>query len=171
MLSEKMQKALNDQVNAELFSFYLYLSMAAYFEAENLPGFATWMRMQADEEMIHAMKFFDYINERNGRVNLGAIEAPKTEWDSALAAFEEALEHEKYISGRINDLVALAIAENDHATNSFLQWFVDEQVEEEASVDAVVQDLRRVADFPPGIFMMDRELGTRGPAAAEGEGG
>lgn len=168
MLSDKMLKALNDQINAEMFSSYLYLAMAAHFEDANFPGFAHWMRMQADEEMIHAMKFFDYIIERQGRVTLGALDAPQAEWPTPLSAFEAALEHEQYISGRINKLVSLALEEHDHATNSFLQWFVDEQVEEEASVDAVVQDLKRVEGFPAGLFMLDRELGQR-TSEAEGE--
>ncbi len=168
MLSAKMEQALNEQINAEMFSSYIYLAMAAYFEDQNFPGMAQWMRMQADEETFHAMKFYDYIIERHGRVKLAALDAPPVDWDSPLAAFENAFEHEQYISGRINDLVTLAIEERDHATNSFLQWFVDEQVEEEASVDAVVQDLRRVADFPAGLFMLDRELGQR-TAAPEGE--
>lgn len=168
MLNEKMQAALNDQVNAEMFSSYIYLSMAAYFEEKNLPGMATWMRMQSDEEMIHAMKFYDYIIERQGRVKLGAMEAPQAEWASPLAAFENAFEHEQYISGRINKLVDLALELSDHATNSFLKWFVDEQVEEEANVDGVVQDLRRVEGFPAGLFMLDRELaGRAAPSAAE----
>lgn len=169
MLSEKMAKALNEQVTAEMYSSYIYLAMAAYFEDQNFPGMAQWMRMQSDEETLHAMKFYDYIIERQGRVKLAAIDAPPVDWDSPLAAFENAFEHEQYISGRINDLVTLALDERDHATNSFLQWFVDEQVEEESSVDAVVQDLRRVADFPAGLFMLDRELGQR-TAAPEGEG-
>ena len=168
MLSDTMQEALNAQLNAEAFSSYLYLSMAAYFEAENLLGFANWMRVQSEEETMHAMKFYDYINERNGRVLLRALEAPQTEWASPLAAFEDAFKHEQYITGRINDLTNLALKEGDHATWSFLQWFVDEQVEEESSVDAVIQDLKRVADFPAGLFMLDRELGQRGPEE-EGE--
>jgi ferritin len=169
MLSDKMLEALNDQINAEMFSAYMYLAIAAYFEEENFPGFSHWMRLQSDEEMEHAMKFYNYIIERQGRVTLGALDAPPVAWDSPVAAFEASLEHEQYISGRINDLVTLALEEHDHATNSFLQWFVDEQVEEEASVDAVVQDLKRVADFPAGLFMLDRELGQRGPEEGEEE--
>ncbi len=169
MLSEKVQQALNDQINAELFSFYIYLAMAAYFEDQDFPGFARWMRAQAQEEMGHAMRIYDYIVERKGRVALAAIDKPQLAWDSPLAAFQAALAHEQFITGRINALVDLARAENDFATDSFLQWFVDEQVEEEASVDAVVQDLRRVADFPPGLFLMDRELGQRQLGAAEDE--
>lgn len=169
MLTDKMQQAINDQINAEMFSSYIYLAMAAYFEDENFPGMAQWMRLQAEEENEHAMKFYDYVIERHGRVKLGAIGEPQEAWDSPLAAFENAFEHERYISGRINDLVTLAIEERDHATNSFLQWFVDEQVEEEASVDAVVQDLKRVADFPAGLFMLDRELGQRTAEAGSEE--
>ncbi len=167
MLSEKMQKALNEQINAEMYSSYMYLAIAAYFEDINLPGFAHWMRLQADEETIHAMKFYDYVIERHGRVELTALQAPPKAWDSALAAFEASYEHEQYITGRINKLVDLALKESDHATNSFLKWFVDEQVEEEANVDAVVQDLRRVEGVPAGMFMLDRELGQRAPGAAE----
>ncbi len=170
MLSERMVKALNDQINAELHSAYIYLAMSAYFADANFPGFAHWMRLQAQEELGHAMKFYDYIIERRGRVQLTALEAPATSWETPLAAFEDALKHEQYISGRINKLASLALEEHDHATGSFLKWFVDEQVEEEASVDAVVQDLKRVQDYPAGLFMLDRELGQRTPAAAEEAG-
>jgi ferritin len=163
-----MQQALNEQINAEMYSSYIYLAMSAYFEDQNMSGFANWMRRQSEEETVHAMKFYDYINDRHGRVTLTALEAPPAEWDSALAAFEAAYEHERYISDRINKLVDLALKESDHATNSFLKWFVDEQVEEEASVDLVVQDLRRVEGFPAGLFLLDRELSQRsGEAAAE----
>ncbi|GAB1409518.1 ferritin [Desulfovibrionales bacterium] len=161
MLSAQMEKALNDQVNAEMFSAYLYLAMVAYFEEQNLSGFAQWMTAQSQEENFHAMKFFSYIQERGGRVVLGAIEKPQVEWESPLAALEAALAHERYISKRINDLVDLAIAEKDHATNSFLRWFVDEQVEEEDHVGGVVQKLRMVGKEGGGLFMMDRDLGTR----------
>lgn len=170
MLSEKMQAAMNKQINAELHSAYLYLSMVAYFEDKNLSGFAHWMRLQASEEMTHAMKFFDFINERRGRVLLEPIAAVQTEWESPLAAFEGALAHEQKVTGMIHDLVDLAIQEKDHAANSFLQWFVDEQVEEEASADAIVQQLKMVGDSPQGLFLLDREMATRQPEA-EGEGG
>ena len=170
MISEKIQQAFNDQINAETHSAYLYWSMVAYFESINLTGFASWMRCQAQEEMVHATKFFDFINERGGRVRLTAIEAPATEWDSPLAAFEAAYTHEQYITGRINDLVKLAREENDHAAEIFLQWFVTEQVEEEASADEVVQQLKLMAGAPGGLFMLDRELGPRvfTPPATEG---
>ncbi len=161
MLSEKMNKALNDQVNAELYSAYIYLAMSAYFEERNLPGAASWMRHQAEEEVEHAMKFFDFINERRGRVVLSAVDRPQAEWESPLAAFEEAFKHEQYVTGRIHSLVELAQAEKDFATASFLTWFVDEQVEEEASVDAIVERLRLIEGAKHGLFMIDRELSQR----------
>jgi len=165
MLTEKMQQALNDQLNAELSAYYIYLSASAYFEDQDLRGFAAWMRTHSDEEMIHAMKIYDFINERRGRVKLQPIAQPKNEWDSALAAFENALEHEQHVTQLINKLVELSLAESDYATHSFLQWFVDEQVEEEAVVDAVIQDLKRVGDFGPGLFLLDRELGGAAPSS------
>jgi len=161
MLSKAMEKALNEQLNAELYSAYLYLSMAAWFESQNLPGFATWMRIQNREETGHAMKFFGFVTERRGRVTLQAIEAPAKDWKSPLAAFEAALEHEQYITGRIGELVNLAIKEKDHATNAFLQWFVNEQVEEEASVDKIVQKLKMAEKAPGALLMLDHELGKR----------
>lgn len=170
MLSEKMQAALNAQVNAELHSSYLYLAMAAYFESQNLMGFANWMHQQSIEENGHGMKFYTYINSRRGRVTLTAIDAPKTEWKSSLAVFEDSLKHEQKITGLINKLMDLAIAESDHATISFLKWFVDEQVEEEANVDGVIQDLKRIGDAPQGLFILDRELaGRKGEAAEEAD--
>ena len=134
-MKEKVLKELNDQMNREMFSSYLYLSMAAYFEAEGLGGFSAWMEEQAKEEWFHAMKFYNFIHERNGRVALQAIKEPKFEWKSPLDVFKEAYKHEQFITGHINDLVNLAIKEKDHATQIFLQWFVTEQVEEESSVD------------------------------------
>jgi ferritin len=161
MLHEKIQAALNKQLNAELYSSYLYLSMSAYFQSINLPGFATWMRVQAQEELVHAMKFYDFVNERGGRVALQPVEGPPTEWSSPLDAFENAYKHEQKVTGLINDLVNLALGERDHATNIFLQWFVTEQVEEEASADEVVQRLRLMGDDGGGLFMLDREMGQR----------
>ncbi len=163
MLSEKMQAALNTQINMEFFASYQYLAMAAYFESENLMGFANWMHMQSQEENMHAMKFYHYVNDRRGRVTLQALDTPKTAWSSPLEAFEDALKHEQKVTAKINALVDLAIQESDHATNSFLKWFVDEQVEEEANVDAVIQDLKRIGDASQGLFMLDRELAQRGP--------
>jgi ferritin len=169
MLSEKMQAALNAQVNAELYSSYLYLAMAAYFESQNLLGFANWMHQQSDEENTHGMKFYRYINDRRGRVTLTALEGPKTEWTSPLAVFEDSLKHEQLVTGLINKLMDLAISESDHATISFLKWFVDEQVEEESNVDAVIQDLKRIGDAPQGLFILDRErAGRNGEADPEG---
>jgi ferritin len=156
-----MHQALNDQLQAEFFSAYLYLSMAAYFEEKNLEGMANWMNVQFQEEQTHALKFYRYIVERGGRVELQALEKPKHEWASPLAAFEESLAHEKMISGRINDLAELAISEKDHATHNMLQWFIAEQVEEEAHVDAIVSQLRMVGDQGHGLFMIDRELRGR----------
>ncbi len=156
-----MQEVLNEQINEELYSAYLYLSMSAYFLSINLNGFANWMRVQAQEELMHAMKFYDFINERGGRIRLLAAKEPPMEWESPLAAFEDACRHEQYISGRIDALVNLAAEEKDHATGIFLQWFVTEQVEEEASADEVVQKLKLMGDHRGGLFMMDRELGQR----------
>jgi ferritin len=161
MISKKMQNAINSQINAELYSSYLYLSMSADFSSKNLPGFANWMKIQAQEELGHAMKLYNFIEERLGRVTLKAIDAPATEWDSPLAAFEQALKHEQKVTGLINKLVDQAIAENDHATRGFLQWFVDEQVEEEASADAMVQQLKLMKGAPGGLYMLDKELGRR----------
>lgn len=169
MLKEKVEKALNDQLNAEAFSAYLYLSMSAYFKSENLDGFANWMQVQAMEEYTHSRKFYDFIIQRGGRVVLQRIDAPQLDWDSPVAAFEAALAHEEMITGRINDLVDLALDEKDHATNIFLQWFVTEQVEEEESVGGVLQQLKLLSDAKGGLFMMDRELGQRQQPAAEGE--
>jgi ferritin len=161
MLNDKVQDALNEQLNWELYSSYIYAAMSAYFDARNLEGFANWMHVQALEELTHAGKFFDFINERGGRVKLTAIAEPPTEWESPQAAFEEALGHERKVTGRINDLVNLALEERDHATNIFLQWFVTEQVEEEASVGGVLQQLRLIGDQSGQIFMIDRELAQR----------
>jgi ferritin len=164
MLSKKMQDALNKQLNAELYSSYLYLSMSTYFQSLNLGGFANWMRVQAQEELMHAMKFYDFVNERDGKVVLQAVDGPPAEWDSPLAVFEHVYEHEQKVTGLINDLVNLAIGERDHATNIFLQWFVTEQVEEEASANEVVQRLKLLGKDKGGLFMLDRELAQRAPA-------
>jgi len=169
MLKERIEKALNDQVNAEVFSAYLYLSMSASFSEMNFSGFAQWMKVQATEEMVHAMKIYDFIIERGGRVTLTQIDTPETVWESPLAAFEAAYKHEQYVTSRINDLVDIAIEEKDHASNIFLQWFVTEQVEEEASADEIVQKLKLVGNQGNAIFMLDRELGARAftmPAAS-----
>jgi ferritin len=146
--------------------------MSAWFESANFPGMANWMRIQAQEELTHAMKFFDFIHERNGTVTLVQVEAPKTAWDSPRDAFQAAYEHECKISGLINGLVDLALQESDHAANAFLQWFVSEQVEEEASVLTIVDKLKLVGDNSVALFMVDGELGQRVPAApADSAGG
>ena len=161
MLSQNMEQALNKQLNAELYSAYLYLSMAAYFYSLNLNGFANWMTVQNQEETMHAMKFYTFINDRGGRITLTQIDAPPTTWTSPLNAFEETLKHEQKVTSLINNLVDLAITERDHATNTFLQWFVTEQVEEEASDTEVIQNLKLAGNDPHSLFMLDRELGTR----------
>jgi ferritin len=161
MIDPKMEKALNDQIVAEFYSAYLYLSMAAYFDAEGLAGFAQWMRAQFQEEQAHAMKMFNYVTERGGRVKLGAIDAPPTEWDSSVQVFEETLKHEQKVTGLINKLVDLALSISDHATDNFLRWFVSEQVEEEDSVDSVLSQLKLIGDNGQGLLMLDRELGAR----------
>ena len=161
MIKKVLQDAINEQITKEIYSANLYLGMSSYFAQENLNGFAQWMRYQADEEMIHAMKFFDYILARGGKPGIGAIAAPIFEYDSPLAAFEAALKHEQYVTGEINKLMALAIQENDYAATSFLQWYVDEQVEEEDNTNNIVEDIRRAADDRGAIFVLDRELGTR----------
>jgi ferritin len=169
MLSKAVQDAMNEQIKNELYSAYIYLSMSAYYESLNLPGFAHWMRLQAQEEVEHAIKFFDHINDRGGRVELMAIDAPPIEFDSPLAAFKMAYEHEQKVTGMIHKLYKLAIQENDFPAQSMLQWFVDEQVEEEKSALEVVEQLEMVGEHKMGLFMVDRELGQRQPEA-EGEG-
>lgn len=160
MLSKKMEAAINDQINFEIYSSHIYLAMVSYFEDKGLPGFAAWMRAQYQEEIFHAMKMFDYVLECGGKAEIGAIKAPQTEWDSPLAAFENALEHEQTVTGRINNLVDIAQKEKDHATQIFLQWFVSEQVEEEANVGDVVNKLKLTGDGG-ALFMLDRDLATR----------
>ncbi len=161
MINKKMEKALNEQVNAEMYSAYLYLSMESYFNSLNLKGFANWMRVQTQEEMVHAMKIYDFVINRNGRMLLKTIDGPTTKWDSPLAAFKAVLEHEQKVTGLIHNLVNLAIEEKDHATNSFLQWFVNEQVEEESSAEEVLQQLKMMENAPGGLYMLDRELAQR----------
>jgi ferritin len=161
MIKKAIEKEINDQINAELYSAYLYLSMSAYFESKNLGGFAHWMTIQAKEEVNHAMKFYNHIYERGGRVTLKAIDSPPVNWKSALDAFESAYNHEVKVTGLIHKLVALARSEKDVATENFLMWYVDEQVEEEASADAIVQKLKLVKDSANGLFMLDRELSQR----------
>ncbi|PWJ96563.1 ferritin [Oceanotoga teriensis] len=159
-INEKMEKALNEQINKELFSAYLYQSMAAYFESKSLKGFANWLDVQASEEKIHARKIYDFINERGGRVLLKAIEEPKHDWDNVQAAFKDALAHEQFITDSINKLVDLAIELSDHATNNFLQWFVAEQVEEEATATEIVDRLELIDENVMALLRMDESLGV-----------
>jgi ferritin len=168
MLSDKMQDALNGQLNAEFYSSYLYLSMNAYFKSVNLDGFANWMYYQVQEELAHSMKLYDFINQRGGKVKLLQIEAPSTAWSSPLAVFEATLEHEQKVTALINELVELALAEHDHATSIFLQWFVSEQVEEEESVSGVLEQLKLMGEAKGGLFMIDRELAKRSAGGGSG---
>jgi ferritin len=164
-ISEKMEKALNEQLNAEICSSYLYLSMAAYFENISYNGFSNWMRLQSEEEYSHAMKIYDYINRVGGRVVLDKIDKPEHEWDSPLHIFEGTLEHEIYITNRINDLANLAVEEKDHATNIFINWFITEQVEEVGTVQDIVDQFKLVGDDNRGLFFLDKELGKRAGVA------
>lgn len=161
MINSKVQDGLNYQLNREMYSAYLYLSMSAYFQSINLKGFANWMYVQSQEEMVHAMKFYDFIIQRSGRVVLADIEAPQKEWKSPLDACEHVYQHEQKVTELIYDLVNLAIAEKDHATNNFLQWFVDEQVEEEASSSEVAEKTKIIGEGTAGLYMLDNELGQR----------
>ena len=161
MISGKIGGAINEQINAEIYSSYLYLSMEVYFTSQNLNGFANWMRAQVQEELTHVAKTIQFLNDRNCRVELQAVQGPPTDWESPLAVFEASLAHEERVSQRIHGLVELAMEEKDHASVTFLQWFVTEQVEEEASVSDIIQQLKMVGDAPGGLFLLDRELGTR----------
>ncbi len=161
MLNLKIQDAFNEQINAELYSSYLYLSMSAYFDSQTLPGMANWMRIQAQEELTHAMKFVDFVNERDGRVLLKGIEGPKIEWASPLDVFEETLAHERKVTGLINELVNLSLDERDHASTSFLQWFVTEQVEEESNAKTLVDRLKLAGNHPVALYMLDGQLSLR----------
>lgn len=161
MISKKLVDAFNEQINKELFSEYFYLAMAAWLEAENLPGCANFFKIQVQEERFHAMKMYDYVNERGGRVILKAIDQPEIEFKSALEIFEKAYEHEQLVTSLINNLMEVAIEEKDHATKSFLNWFIDEQVEEEASMDAIVGKLKMIGGNGHGMLMVDNDLGQR----------
>jgi len=161
MLNDKMVEALNKQLNKEMYSAYLYMSMSAYSTYIGLKGFANWFMVQYQEEMVHAMKIYDYINDQCGQVKLMAIEQPLTEFESPLDMFEKTLEHEKFITRSINELVDLAIAEKDHATNIFLQWFVTEQIEEEGNDNEIISKLKLVGEDGNGLLMLDKELAAR----------
>ena len=161
MLSNAVEKAINDQIKNELYSAYLYLSMSAYLESANLSGMARWMRLQSDEEMAHAMKFFDYVYDRGGRVVLQAIDQPPAEFGSPLDVFEQALAHEQKVTGLINQIYGLAVKENDYPSQIELRWFITEQVEEEKSAGDIVDLLKVIGDHGPSVIMVDRQLGAR----------
>jgi ferritin len=161
MLSKKLQEAFNDQIQAEMASAYLYLSMAAYCEENNLKGFSHWLRAQYNEEVSHAMKMFDFVLERGGKVALKAIEAPPADFGSPLAVFEKVLAHEQHVTARINSLYELALAEKDYPSQIFLQWFITEQVEEEASASEIIEKMKIAGDKGSALVWMDKELGKR----------
>jgi len=161
MLTKKIEKALNQQINAEFASAYLYLSMANYLNEENLTGFSNWMKSQYEEEKFHAMKMYDYILERDGVVRLDTINKPKHKWKGIIDVFEDTLKHEQSVTKMINNLTSLAIDERDHATVNFMQWFVDEQVEEEATVSELLGQLQLVEGKGSGLFMLDKEAAQR----------
>jgi ferritin len=161
MIKKAVELALNEQINAEFHSAYLYLSMSAYFHSTGLSGYANWMRIQYQEELAHATRFFDYVNERGGKVMLSPIGEVKISFTGIVNVFEETLKHEQQVTGLINKLMDISIQESDHATRSFLQWFVDEQVEEEANVEQILNNLKLIKGEGQGLLMMDREMQTR----------
>lgn len=161
MISKTMLAKINDQINKEMYSAYFYLSMSAFLEAQNLGGFAQWMRVQAGEEMEHAMKFYHYVYDRGGEVVLESIEKPPSDFSSPLDVFEQVYEHEQRVTGLIDVLYELALEKNDYASQVFLHWFIAEQVEEEKNADAIVQKLKLVGDKVNGLLLLDRELGAR----------
>lgn len=161
MISKKMEYAINEQINAELYSAYLYLSMSAWCKSQNLKGFANWLRVQYQEETAHALKFFDYVLERGGNVTLQKIETPEAQWNNIIDVFENVLKHEKHVTALINNLVQVSMDEKDFAANNMLQWFVNEQVEEEANATEILEQLKLFEGKGAPLFMMDRELKTR----------
>jgi len=160
-MNKRVEEAINRQINAEFYSAFLYLSMESYFQAEGLPGFGNWMRVQFQEEQFHALKFYDFIHERGGKVVLAPLEGPQTQWKDAVDVFETTQKHEQHVTSLINDLMTVAIEERDYATVNFLQWFVNEQVEEEANDARILDQLRMVYGNGHGLLMLDRELATR----------
>ncbi|MBP3925224.1 ferritin [bacterium] len=161
MISKEMEKAFNDQINAELYSEYLYLSMQAYFSRLNLQGFVNWFTVQVQEEHAHAMGMFDYVHERGGDVRLMAIDAPQTDWESPLACFEHVLEHEQLVTSKINALMDVAENERDRAALSFLDWYLKEQVEEESNVGGVLATLKLIKDDANALLLLDKDLAAR----------
>ena len=160
-INKNVEKILNEQINAEFWSAYFYLSMSNYFNATGMPGFANWMKVQFEEETFHAMKMLDYVNERSGRVILEPIAEVPSEWDGVLNIYEETLKHEEKVTSLINECMNVAIQEKDHATVNFLQWFVDEQVEEEAGVSEIIDQLKMFKGEGHGLYMMDKEFKAR----------
>ncbi|MGM9994758.1 MAG: ferritin [Candidatus Avigastranaerophilus sp.] len=160
-MNEKLEKAFNDQINAEFYSEYLYLSMFAYFERANLKGFSNWMNVQMQEEHAHAMGMFNYLHERGGKITLKQIDTPPSDWSSVVEVFEEVLKHEKLVTSKINALMDVAEEENDRAAISFLDWYLKEQVEEEANVSNVLKTLKQICDAPQCVYMFDKELAAR----------
>jgi ferritin len=161
MISQNLNDAINDQIRFEFESASFYLAMAAYCESEDLPGFANFFKVQNQEETFHAMKFYDYINQRGGRVKIYGTAEPKNDFDSVLDTFKQGYDHEQEVTKRIYKLSDIAMDERDHATISFLKWFIDEQVEEEASLDAIIKKLKRIKDDPSSLYMLDTELAAR----------
>ncbi|KQC05671.1 MAG: ferritin [Methanoculleus sp. SDB] len=163
MMNAKVEKEINVQIRWELYSAYLYLSMSSWYESIGLRGFANWERIQAQEELAHAMKFFDYVISRGGRVILQPVDAPAADWTSPTKAFEQSLEHERFVTQRINDLVNLSLKEKDHASYNMLQWFIDEQIEEEANATEILEKLRMIENGGGSgmLYMLDKELATR----------
>ena len=166
-ISESLETALNEQIGIEFESFYNYLSMAAYFEANAWDGFASWMHMQSDEEREHAMKFYNYLLDRGRDVALPAIKAPAIEYDSVLSVFEASLQQEQHVTSTINRLYRLALESDDYATVSFLKWFIDEQVEEEKTVTDMIDKLKRAGDNPETLLLLDQVAGARKPESEE----
>ncbi len=161
MISQPMGEALNEQINKEMYSAYLYLSMSAWFHTQGLDGFSQWLRVQYLEEEAHALHIYDYLIDRDYTVTLKAIDQPKSEWSSVLEAYKEVLEHEKYVTSLINMLSDIAIEHKDHATRSMLQWYVDEQVEEEKNASDIINQLKLIGDNGYGLLMLDKDLGAR----------
>jgi len=162
MISNAMQKAINEQINKELFSSYLYLSMAAYFENRNLPGFAHWMHLQAEEERLHGMKFYEHLLDRGGKVLLAPLAGPETEWKSNLEVFKQVQTHEAAVTASINSLYELALQEKDYPSQVLLQWFITEQVEEEKNAAEIVDQLQLIDAKGTAVLMLDHQLGKRG---------
>ncbi|OJV63266.1 MAG: ferritin [Clostridiales bacterium 38-18] len=161
MINARLEEVINKQINAELYSAYLYLSMSAYFESVNLPGFANWMKVQFEEEQFHGLKFFNYLISRGGRVKLDTIEVPKFEWKNAIEVFEETLEHEKHVTALLNNIAEVAEEEKDRATRNLMIWFIDEQVEEEGNAEKIINELKMIGGEGHGMLMLDREFATR----------